>query len=97
MSKKTLKNWQGTIAVMGVDWGDSGKGRLIDDLASNAHVVARWGGGSNTGHTVENSLGKFALHIMPSGILKKDVIFLVGRIFAVDLESLLLEIKNPQK
>ena len=96
MSKETLKNWQGTIAVMGVDWGDSGKGRLIDDLASNAHVVARWGGGSNTGHTVENSLGKFALHIMPSGIFNKDVICLVGRNVAVDFESLFSEIENLQ-
>lgn len=89
--KQTLKNWQGTLAVVGVDWGDSGKGRLVDDLSSRAHVVARYNGGSNTGHTVKNEKGDFALHIMPSGIFNKNATCLIGRNVAVDLKSLVSE------
>lgn len=91
MSKESLQNWKGVAVVMGVDWGDSGKGRLIDDLAPNADFVARYNGGSNTGHTVENELGKFALHIMPSGIFHEETACLIGRNVAVDLESLTSE------
>ena len=93
MSEKTLKNWRGTIAVVGVDWGDSGKGRLVDDLSRQAQVVARYNGGSNTGHTVKNQMGEFALHIMPSGIFNENAVCLVGRNVAVDLESLVAEMK----
>ncbi len=91
MPTQSLKKWKGTALVMGVDWGDSGKGRLIDDLAGNADIVARYNGGSNTGHTVENDKGKFALHIMPSGIFHKNALCVIGRNVAVDLESLSLE------
>lgn len=86
--KESLKNWYGTAAIIGVDWGDSGKGRLIDDLASRADIVARFAGGSNTGHTVCNPHGEFALHIMPSGIFNPRAINLIGRNVAVDLEML---------
>lgn len=89
----SLKNWKGSVAVIGVDWGDSGKGRLIDDLSANADIVARYNGGANTGHTIDNKFGKFALHIMPSGIFTKKAICLVGRNSAVDLESLMSEMK----
>ncbi len=89
--KETLQNWQGTAVVMGVDWGDSGKGRLIDDLSGRADIVARFNGGSNTGHTIENEKGKFALHIMPSGIFNPEAVNLVGRNVALDLESLVAE------
>ena len=94
MNKETLKNWRGTVAVMGVDWGDSGKGRLIDDLASRAHIVARYAGGSNTGHTVKNQYGRFALHIIPSGIFNPKAICLVGRNVAVDAEILVEEMSQ---
>lgn len=87
--KKSLKGWQGVSAVMGVDWGDSGKGRIIDDLAQGAQVVARYNGGSNTGHTILNKFGKFALHIVPSGIFNPKASNLIGRGVAVDLESLI--------
>lgn len=87
--KKSLKNWQGIAAVIGVDWGDSGKGRIIDDLAQNADVAARFNGGANTGHTIENNFGKFALHIVPSGIFNEKTTCLVGRGVACDLESLI--------
>ena len=85
----SLKNWQGIAAVIGVDWGDSGKGRLVDDLAVRAHIIARYNGGANTGHTVKNKYGKFAFHIMPSGIFNKKATCLVGRGVAIDLESLI--------
>ncbi len=89
MTSLSLKNWQGTVCVIGLDWGDSGKGRLIDDLGSRAQIVARYSGGSNTGHTVTNQFGKFALHIIPSGIFNPKAVCLVGRGVAVDLESLI--------
>src|SRR3990167_6262500 len=84
----SLRNWSGTAAVIGVDWGDSGKGRLIDDLAQNASIVARFNGGSNAGHTVKNRFGKFALHMIPSGIFNQKAICVIGRGVAVDIESL---------
>lgn len=95
--KSNLKTWQGTTVVMGIDWGDSGKGRLIDDLSSRADIIARYNGGSNTGHTVENQYGKFALHIIPSGIFNKNAICVVGRNVAVDVESLILELDQLDK
>ena len=97
MAKKTLQSWQGTLAVIGVDWGDSGKGRLTDDLSARADVAARFNGGSNTGHTVENQYGKFALHIIPSGIFNQKATCLVGRNVAVDLDSLVLEMSALAK
>ncbi len=92
--KGSLKNWKGTAVVFGVDWGDSGKGRLVDDLSQNANIIARYNGGSNTGHTVENEKGKFAFHIMPSGIFNQKAICLVGRGVAVNLEVLILEMES---
>jgi len=93
MNKQTLKNWRGITAVIGVDWGDSGKGRLIDDLSHRADIIARYSGGSNTGHTIENNLGIFKFHIMPSGIFNKNAKCLVGRNVAVNLESLIKEME----
>ncbi len=95
--KRSLKNWKGTAVVFGVDWGDSGKGRLVDDLSQNANIIARYNGGSNTGHTVENEKGKFAFHIMPSGIFNQKAICLVGRGVAVNLEVLILEMESLKK
>src|SRR3989338_8912402 len=97
MKNIDLKNWAGIIAVIGVDFGDSGKGRLIDDLANRAHVVARYAGGANTGHTVVNQYGKFAFHIIPSGIFNSKAICLVGRGAAVSCESLAFEMEALRK
>ncbi len=94
---KSLKNWKGTAVVMGIDWGDSGKGRLIDDLSGRADIIARYNGGSNTGHTVNNQYGKFALHITPSGIFNKNAICTVGRNVAVDVEMLIWELEQLDK
>lgn len=95
--KRTLQNWKGTALVMGVDWGDSGKGRLIDDLSARADVVARYNGGANTGHTVKNQFGKFALHIIPSGIFNSKALNLVGRNVLVDCQSLQEELNQLKK
>lgn len=92
-----LKNWNGVTAVIGVDWGDSGKGRLIDDLSERAEIVARYNGGSNTGHTIETDLGTFKFHVMPSGILSSKAMCLIGRNVAVNLESLTSEMATLDK
>src|SRR3989344_5350978 len=97
MKNIDLKNWAGIIAVIGVDFGDSGKGRLIDDLANRAHVVARYAGGANTGHTVVNQYGKFAFHIIPSGIFNPKTTCLVGRGVVVSCESLQVELGALKK
>ena len=97
MNAKSLKNWQGTTAVIGVDFGDSGKGRLVDDLSASADIVARYNGGSNAGHTVENQHGKFAFHIIPSGIFNSKASCLVGRNVAVDLPVLIRELEILDK
>lgn len=97
MNKKSLQNWHGAAAVIGVDWGDSGKGRLVDDLSARADIVARYNGGSNTGHTVENRHGKFAFHIIPSGIFNERALCVIGRSVAVDMESLVDEMAALEK
>ena len=59
-------------AVTGINWGDEGKGRVIDLLAEHADIVVRYQGGNNAGHTVVNKQGKFVLNLLPSGILHPD-------------------------
>lgn len=95
--KGNLNDWTGTAVVMGIDWGDSGKGRLIDDLATRASVIARYNGGSNTGHSIDNKFGKFALHIIPSGIFNKNATNLVGRNVLIDCDSLEVELNDLKK
>ena len=56
------------ITIIGGQWGDEGKGKIIDHMARNADVVARYSGGNNAGHTIENDHGKFALHLVPCGV-----------------------------
>lgn len=80
------------LVVVGAQWGDEGKGGIVDHLASQAQVVARYQGGSNAGHTVVNDLGTFALHLLPSGILDPDVTCIVGPGVVVDPWDLLKEI-----
>lgn len=65
-------------AIVGAQWGDEGKGRIVDYLAQEADMVIRFQGGDNAGHTVVNSYGKFALHIIPSGIFNPKTLCLVG-------------------
>lgn len=78
--------------VVGVQWGDEGKGKIIDILASRADVVVRSQGGNNAGHTVESNGEVYKLHLIPSGILYKDTLCLIGCGVVVDPKVLLQEI-----
>lgn len=80
-------------AIVGINWGDEGKGRMVDLISSDYDVVVRYQGGGNAGHTVINEYGKFALHLLPSGIFRKDVVSVIGNGVALDPESLYKEIE----
>lgn len=75
-------------AIVGINWGDEGKGRMVDLVTSDYDVVIRYQGGGNAGHTVINEYGKFALHLLPSGIFRKGVMNVLGNGVALDAESL---------
>lgn len=77
-----------TCAIVGVNWGDEGKGRMVDLLAEAYDVVVRYQGGSNAGHTVINQYGKFALNLLPSGIFRPQVVNVLGNGTVIDLEHL---------
>ncbi len=81
-------------AIVGINWGDEGKGRLVDLLSSRFDVVVRYQGGGNAGHTVINEYGKFALHLLPSGIFRKGVVNVLGNGVALDLENLWNEMEE---
>ena len=81
-------------AVTGINWGDEGKGRVIDLLAENADVVVRYQGGNNAGHTVVTKQGKYVLNLLPSGILHPDVVCVLGDGMVVDLEHLANEMDD---
>jgi adenylosuccinate synthase len=80
--------------VIGGQWGDEGKGRVVDLLAREANVIARYSAGNNAGHTIINNLGLFALHIVPAGIFYPDKTCIVGNGVAVDPQVLLEEIES---
>lgn len=82
----------GTIAVVGANWGDEGKGKMVDVLAAQADLVVRFQGGSNAGHTIINDFGKFALHLLPSGIFYPHVTNVIGPGVAVNLAALTAEL-----
>ena len=75
-------------AITGINWGDEGKGRMVDLLSERYDVVVRYQGGNNAGHTVVNDRGKFILNLLPSGILREDVVNVMGNGMVVDLEHL---------
>ncbi|MDD6995222.1 MAG: adenylosuccinate synthase [Candidatus Borkfalkiaceae bacterium] len=75
-------------SICGINWGDEGKGRMVDLLSENYDIVCRYQGGNNAGHTVVNHLGKFALNLLPSGILRKDVVNVLGNGMVIDLKHL---------
>ena len=79
-------------AIVGINWGDEGKGRMVDLLTENYDVVVRYQGGGNAGHTVINEKGKFALHLLPSGIFRDGVVNVLGNGVALDPENLWAEI-----
>ena len=79
-------------AIVGINWGDEGKGRMVDLLTEDYDVVVRYQGGGNAGHTVINDKGKFALHLLPSGIFRENIINVLGNGVALDPENLWNEI-----
>ena len=81
-------------AIVGINWGDEGKGRMVDLLTEQFDIVVRYQGGGNAGHTVINQYGKFALHLLPSGIFRKNVVNILGNGVAMDPESLMNEIQD---
>ena len=85
-------------SIIGAQWGDEGKGRIVDYLATDAEVVIRYQGGDNAGHTVVNEYGKFALHIIPSGIFNKKATSIVGVGAVVNFDTMKGELAGiPQE
>ena len=75
-------------AIVGINWGDEGKGRMVDYLAEQYEVVVRYQGGNNAGHTVINDYGKFALNLLPSGVFRPETLNLLGAGTVIDLKHL---------
>ena len=71
-------------AITGINWGDEGKGRMVDLISQEYDIVARYQGGNNAGHTVKNERGKFVLNLLPSGILRPNVVCVMGNGMVID-------------
>ncbi|MBI4400811.1 MAG: adenylosuccinate synthase [Nitrospirae bacterium] len=84
------------LVVVGTQWGDEGKGKIVDILARDADVVVRYQGGSNAGHTVVNHRGAFVFHLIPSGILYRGKLCIIGNGVVVDPEALIDEMDHLQ-
>lgn len=81
-------------AIVGINWGDEGKGRMVDLLSSKYEIICRYQGGNNAGHTVINDKGKFILNLLPSGILRETTVNVMGNGMVIDLEHLVGEIAS---
>lgn len=81
-------------SIVGINWGDEGKGRMVDLLSSDYDIICRYQGGNNAGHTVINEKGKFILNLLPSGILRDTTINIMGNGMVIDLEHLVGEINS---
>jgi adenylosuccinate synthase len=84
------------VAVIGAQWGDEGKGHIVDMLADRARLVIRYGGGNNAGHTVVNERGAFKLHVVPSGIFDPSTVNMIGSGVVIDPTVLLKELADLQ-
>ncbi len=81
-------------AIVGANWGDEGKGKITDMLGQEADIVIRYQGGSNAGHTIINEYGKFALHLLPSGVFYKHTTSIIGNGVALNIPYLFKEIQS---
>ncbi len=81
-------------AVVGANWGDEGKGKIVDMLGEKADIIVRFQGGSNAGHTIKNNYGKFALHILPSGVFYDHTTSIIGNGVALNIPDLIKEIND---
>jgi adenylosuccinate synthase len=91
MAKKTYK---GNAALLGLQWGDEGKGKLIDNLASSFDAICRYQGGANAGHTVIYKGERLSLHLIPSGIFHQNKISIIGNGVVIDIIQLIKEIEE---
>jgi adenylosuccinate synthase len=80
--------------IVGANWGDEGKGKVTDVLAEKSDIVVRFQGGANAGHTIINEYGKFALHLLPSGVFHQHIVNVIGPGVAFNIESLLHELST---
>ena len=85
-----------TLAIIGAQWGDEGKGKITDYLADNADAVVRFQGGNNAGHTIVIDEKVFKLHLLPSGILRKGKLAIIGNGVVINMEEMLDEIKQVE-
>lgn len=81
-------------AIVGGNWGDEGKGKITDLLAVQSDIVVRYQGGANAGHTIINEYGKFALHLLPSGVFRKEVTNVIAQGVALNIKTFFDEIDN---
>ncbi|MBP1755303.1 MAG: Adenylosuccinate synthase [Firmicutes bacterium] len=81
-------------AIVGANWGDEGKGKITDMLGQEADIIVRYQGGSNAGHTIINEYGKFALHLLPSGVFYKHTTSIIGNGVALNIPYLVKEIQS---
>ena len=81
-------------AIVGANWGDEGKGKITDMLAEQSDIIVRFQGGSNAGHTIINDYGKFALHLLPSGVFYNHTTSVIGNGVALNIPYLFNEIKS---
>ncbi|MBR4683471.1 MAG: adenylosuccinate synthetase, partial [Spirochaetia bacterium] len=85
------------IVVIGAQWGDEGKGKIVDYLAGDSSVVTRFSGGANAGHTIVSGGVTYKLHLVPSGIVYPDKTVILGTGMVIDLESLFAELKTLEE
>ena len=78
-------------AIVGANWGDEGKGKITDLLANESDIVIRFQGGANAGHTIINEHGRFALHLMPSGVCHENIVNIIGNGVALDIRKFIKE------
>ena len=81
-------------AIVGANWGDEGKGKITDMLGQEADIIVRYQGGSNAGHTIINEYGKFALHLLPSGVFYEHTTSIIGNGVALNIPYLIKEINS---
>ena len=75
-------------AIVGANWGDEGKGKITDMLAQESDIVIRFQGGSNAGHTIINNYGRFAMHLLPSGVFSQHTVNIIGNGVALNIKQL---------
>ena len=81
-------------AIVGANWGDEGKGKITDLLANESDLVIRFQGGANAGHTIINEHGRFALHLMPSGVCHENIVNIIGNGVAFDIQKFITELND---